>query len=403
MQQPHEVPSPANPSMDVRLLRNFAIIAHIDHGKSTLSDRLLELTGSVNRPRDAGADSGRYGPGAGARHHHQAHAVRMMYKAKDGVTYQLNLIDTPGTRGFQLRGFALAGFLRRRVAGGGRNAGRGSTDAGQCVSRHQSRARNHSGHHKSTFRQPTLCAHRRRFEKAVGLDATDAIPVSAKTGGRCGRCAGSNRAPAFRRRPVTQMRPCRRLFFDSWFDAYRGVIVLVRVMQGTMPQGPADSADVDGKSFEVESMGVLMPKPVEIGQLTAGEVGFFAATIKNVGDTKIGDTVTDDTRPATAQLPGFEDIKPMVFAGLYTVDSHEHTLLRDALEKLRLNDSSFFLRAGKLGGRWDSGFAAAFSACCTWKSFRSGWSGNTSFDLITTAPGVRYHIKLTDGSNARSG
>jgi len=125
-------------------------------------------------------------------------------------------------------------------------------------------------------------------------------------------------------------------------------------------------------------MGVLMPKPVEIGQLTAGEVGFFAATIKNVGDTKIGDTVTEDARPAPAQLPGFEDIKPMVFSGLYTVDSHEHTLLRDALEKLRLNDSSFF-SSRRVRWRWGSAFAAGFWDCSTWKLSRSAWSGSTNW------------------------
>jgi len=122
-----------------------------------------------------------------------------------------------------------------------------------------------------------------------------------------------------------------------------------------------------------------MPKPVEIAQLIAGEVGFFAATIKHVGDTRIGDTVTEDARPASAQLPGFEDIKPMVFSGLYTVDSHEHTLLRDALEKLRLNDSSFFFEL-RVQSRWVSVFAAGFSACFIWRSSRRGWSGNTNWN-----------------------
>ncbi len=140
------------------------------------------------------------------------------------------------------------------------------------------------------------------------------------------------------------------LIFDSWFDAYRGVIVLVRVMQGTMRKGQRIRFMSNSKSFEVESMGVLMPKPVEIGQLTAGEVGFFAATIKNVGDTKIGDTVTEEARPAAAQLPGFEDIKPMVFSGLYTVDSHEHTLLQGRAGETAPERLVVFLRARELGG-----------------------------------------------------
>ena len=153
----------------------------------------------------------------------------------------------------------------------------------------------------------------------------------------------------------------------------------------------------NGKSFEVESMGVLMPKPVEIGELIAGEVGFFAATIKNVGDTKIGDTVTDDARPAAAQLPGFEDIKPMVFSGLYTVDSHEHTLLRDALEKLRLNDSSFFFEP-ESSVALGFGFRCGFLGLLHMEIIQERLEREYELDLITTAPGVRYHITLTDGS-----
>ncbi len=186
------------------------------------------------------------------------------------------------------------------------------------------------------------------IEQAVGLDATDAIPVSAKTGIGVAEVL---EAIVHRLPPPTgdPHAPLQALVFDSWFDAYRGVIVLVRVMQGTLRKNQRIRFMSNGKVFDVESMGVLMPKPVEIAELRAGEVGFFAATIKNVGDTKIGDTVTEEARQAAAQLPGFEELKPMVFSGLYTVDSHEHTLLRDALEKLRLNDSSLLFRAGKLG------------------------------------------------------
>jgi GTP-binding protein LepA len=191
--------------------------------------------------------------------------------------------------------------------------------------------------------------------------------------------------------------PLQALIFDSWFDAYRGVITLVRVMQGTMRKGQRIRLMSNGKSFEVESMGVLMPKPVEIGQLTAGEVGFFAATIKNVGDTKIGDTVTEDARPAASQLPGFEDIKPMVFAGLYTVDSHEHTLLRDALEKLRLNDSSFFFEP-ESSVALGFGFRCGFLGLLHMEIIQERLEREYELDLITTAPGVRYHITLTDGS-----
>jgi len=392
----HEVPSPANPSMDVRLLRNFAIIAHIDHGKSTLSDRLLELTGSVtgremqaqilddmDLERERGITI-------------KAHAVRMMYKAKDGVTYQLNLIDTPGHVDFSYEvSRSLASCEGALLVVDATQGVEAQTLANAYL------AINHGLEiipviNKIDLPSADIVRTQEAIEKAVGLDATDAIPVSAKTGVGV---ADVLEAIVHRLPPPTgdPDAPLQALIFDSWFDAYRGVIVLVRVMQGTMRKGQRIRLMSNGKSFEVESMGVLMPKPVEIGQLTAGEVGFFAATIKNVGDTKIGDTVTDDTRPASAQLPGFEDIKPMVFAGLYTVDSHEHTLLRDALEKLRLNDSSFFFEP-ESSVALGFGFRCGFLGLLHMEIIQERLEREYELDLITTAPGVRYHIKLTDGS-----
>ena len=392
----HEVPSPANPSMDVRLLRNFAIIAHIDHGKSTLSDRLLELTGSVtgremqaqilddmDLERERGITI-------------KAHAVRMMYKAKDGVTYQLNLIDTPGHVDFSYEvSRSLASCEGALLVVDATQGVEAQTLANAYL------AINHGLEiipviNKIDLPSADIVRTQEAIEKAVGLDATDAIPVSAKTGVGV---ADVLEAIVHRLPPPTgdPDAPLQALIFDSWFDAYRGVIVLVRVMRGTMRKGQRIRLMSNGKSFEVESMGVLMPKPVEIGQLTAGEVGFFAATIKNVGDTKIGDTVTDDTRPASAQLPGFEDIKPMVFAGLYTVDSHEHTLLRDALEKLRLNDSSFFFEP-ESSVALGFGFRCGFLGLLHMEIIQERLEREYELDLITTAPGVRYHIKLTDGS-----
>ena len=392
----HEVPSPANPSMDVRLLRNFAIIAHIDHGKSTLSDRLLELTGSVtgremqaqilddmDLERERGITI-------------KAHAVRMMYKAKDGVTYQLNLIDTPGHVDFSYEvSRSLASCEGALLVVDATQGVEAQTLANAYL------AINHGLEiipviNKIDLPSADIVRTQEAIEKAVGLDATDAIPVSAKTGVGVADVLEAivHRLPTPTGDPDA---PLQALIFDSWFDAYRGVIVLVRVMQGTMRKGQRIRLMSNGKSFEVESMGVLMPKPVEIGQLTAGEVGFFAATIKNVGDTKIGDTVTDDTRPASAQLPGFEDIKPMVFAGLYTVDSHEHTLLRDALEKLRLNDSSFFFEP-ESSVALGFGFRCGFLGLLHMEIIQERLEREYELDLITTAPGVRYHIKLTDGS-----
>jgi GTP-binding protein LepA len=382
--------------MDARFLRNFAIIAHIDHGKSTLSDRLLEFTGSVtgremqaqilddmDLERERGITI-------------KAHAVRMMYKAHDGNTYQLNLIDTPGHVDFSYEvSRSLASCEGALLVVDASQGVEAQTLANAYL------AINHGLEiipviNKIDLPSADIVRTQEAIEKAVGLDATDAIPVSAKTGQGVDEVLEAivHRLPPPTGNPDA---PLQALVFDSWFDAYRGVIVLVRVMQGTMRKGQRIRFMSNSKSFEVESMGVLMPKPVEIGELLAGEVGFFAATIKNVGDTKIGDTVTEDARPAAAQLPGFEDIKPMVFAGLYTVDSHEHTLLRDALEKLRLNDSSFFFEP-ESSVALGFGFRCGFLGLLHMEIIQERLEREYELDLITTAPGVRYHIALTDGS-----
>ncbi|MGO9317904.1 MAG: translation elongation factor 4 [Terracidiphilus sp.] len=381
--------------MDARFLRNFAIIAHIDHGKSTLSDRLLEFTGSVtgremqaqilddmDLERERGITI-------------KAHAVRMMYKAHDGNTYQLNLIDTPGHVDFSYEvSRSLASCEGALLVVDASQGVEAQTLANAYL------AINHGLEiipviNKIDLPSADILRTQEAIEKAVGLDATDAIPVSAKTGQGVDEVLEAivHRLPPPTGDPEA---PLQALIFDSWFDSYRGVIVLVRVMQGTMRKGQRIRLMSNGKAFEVESMGVLMPKPVEIGELLAGEVGFFAATIKTVSDTKIGDTVTDDTRPAAAQLPGFEDIKPMVFAGLYTVDSHEHTLLRDALEKLRLNDSSFFFEP-ESSVALGYGFRCGFLGLLHMEIIQERLEREYELDLITTAPGVRYHITLTDG------
>ena len=382
--------------MDVRFLRNFAIIAHIDHGKSTLSDRLLELTGSVtgremqaqvldamDLERERGITI-------------KAHAVRMMHKARDGQNYQLNLIDTPGHVDFSYEvSRSLASCEGALLV----------VDASQGVEAQTLANAYLAIHHgleiipvinKIDLPSADIVRTQEAIEMAVGLDATDAIPVSAKTGQGVDAVLEAivHRLPPPKGDPNA---PLQALIFDSWFDAYRGVIVLVRVMQGTMRKGQRIRLMSNGKAFEIESMGVLMPKPVEIAELSAGEVGFFAATIKNVSDTRIGDTVTDEEQPASAPLPGFEDIKPMVFAGLYTVDSHEHTLLRDALEKLRLNDSSFFFEP-ESSAALGFGFRCGFLGLLHMEIIQERLEREYELDLITTAPGVRYHIRLTDGT-----
>jgi len=381
--------------MDSSLLRNFAIIAHIDHGKSTLSDRLLEMTGSLTAremqaqvldamdlERERGITI-------------KAHAVRMMYKAKNGITYQLNLIDTPGHVDFSYEvSRSLASCEGALLV----------VDASQGVEA-QTLANAFlaiSGGleiipviNKIDLPSADITRTQEAIEQAVGLDATDAIPVSAKTGQGVEDILEAivHRLPP----PKGDINaPLQALIFDSWFDPYRGVVVLARVVNGRMRQGQKIRFLSNGRVFTIDTMGVLTPKPVAIAELTAGEVGFFTATIKNVADTKIGDTVTDDENPAPSALPGFMEIMPMVFAGLYTVDSHEHTLLRDALEKLRLNDSSFFFEP-ESSVALGFGFRCGFLGLLHMEIIQERIEREYNLDLITTAPGVRYKITLTSG------
>jgi GTP-binding protein LepA len=381
--------------MDASLLRNFAIIAHIDHGKSTLSDRLLELTGSLTAremqaqvldamdlERERGITI-------------KAHAVRMMYKARNGITYQLNLIDTPGHVDFSYEvSRSLASCEGALLV----------VDASQGVEA-QTLANAFlaiSGGleiipviNKIDLPSADVIRTQEAIEQAVGLDATDAIPVSAKTGLGVEDVLEAivHRLPP----PKGDINaPLQALIFDSWFDPYRGVVVLARVVHGRMKKGQKIRFLSNGRVFIIDAMGVLTPKPVAIDELTAGEVGFFTATIKNVADTKIGDTVTDDEHPSPEALPGFMEIMPMVFAGLYTVDSHEHTLLRDALEKLRLNDSSFFFEP-ESSVALGFGFRCGFLGLLHMEIIQERIEREYNLDLITTAPGVRYKITLTSG------
>src|ERR1700744_1065585 len=381
--------------MDPRFIRNFAIIAHIDHGKSTLSDRLLELTGSLTAremqaqvldamdlERERGITI-------------KAHTVRMMYNASDGNTYQLNLIDTPGHVDFSYEvSRSLASCEGALLV----------VDASQGVEAQTlANAYLAISHgldiipviNKIDLPSADIERTKEMIEKSVGLPADDAVPVSAKT--------GQNVADILE--AVVHLLPppkgnadatLQALIFDSRFDPYRGVIVLARIVNGRMRKGQKIRLMSNGKVFDVESMGVMTPKPVELEELSAGEVGFLVATIKNVADTKVGDTITSVEDPATEALPGFEDIKSMVFAGLYTVDSHEHAMLRDALEKLRLNDSSFSFEP-ESSVALGFGFRCGFLGLLHLEIIQERLEREYDLDLITTAPGVQYNITLTGG------
>ena len=376
-------------------IRNFAIIAHIDHGKSTLSDRLLELTGSLTAremqaqvldamdlERERGITI-------------KAHSVRMLYTARDGETYQLNLIDTPGHVDFSYEvSRSLASCEGALLVVDASQGVEAQTLANAYL------AINHGLEiipviNKIDLPSADIERTKEMIEQTVGLDASGAIPISAKTGLGVEDILEAivHRLPA----PTGEENaPLQALIFDSWFDAYRGVVVQVRVINGEMRRGMKIRLMSTGRDYEIESMGVLTPKPIEISDLGPGEVGFFVATIKNVGDTKIGDTVTSAANPSPEQLPGFEDTKPMVFAGLYTVDSHEHTMLREALEKLRLSDSSFVFEP-ESSVALGFGFRCGFLGLLHMEIIQERLEREFNLDLITTAPSVRYKITMTDG------
>src|SRR6202522_2087089 len=382
--------------MDSQDIRNFAIIAHIDHGKSTLADRLLELTGSLTaREMQAQVlDSMDLERERGITI--KAHAVRMMYTANDGQTYQLNLIDTPGHVDFSYEvSRSLASCEGALLVVDASQGVEAQTLANAYL------AINHGLEiipviNKIDLQSADIARTKEMIESAVGLDASDAVLISDKTGQGVPDVLEAivKRVPPPKGNPDSRL---QALVFDSWFDAYRGVVILTRVFQGTLRKGQRIRLWSNDTPFDAKALGVHTQKPVEIDELKAGEVGFLVANIKNVADTKIGDTITDDANPAFEALSGFEEIKPMVFAGLYTVDAHEHTRLREALEKLRLNDASFSFEP-ESSVALGFGFRCGFLGLLHLEIIQERLEREYNLDLITTAPGVRYRITLTDGS-----
>ncbi|HEX3117567.1 MAG TPA: translation elongation factor 4 [Candidatus Acidoferrum sp.] len=381
--------------MDPKFIRNFCIIAHIDHGKSTLADRLLEMTGALSQREmvhEQFLDSMDLERERGITI--KAKSIRLHYTAKDGNTYRLNLIDTPGHVDFSYEVSralsACEGALLVVDASQGVEA---QTVANTFLA---------AGHNLTILpvinkidlpaAQPDYV--KEQIENVLAIPASDALMISAKSGIGVEDVLEAivQRVPPPK---GSAENPLQALIFDSWFDIYRGAVVLVRVMEGRLTNHMKIRLVYSNEVYEVEQLGTLTPKPVALEELEAGDVGFVVANIKDVADARMGDTLTDAARPAEA-LPGFEATKPMVFAGLFPVLANEYEPLRDALGKLKLNDAAFFYEAENsvaLG----FGFRCGFLGLLHMEIVQERLEREFGLNLITTAPSVRYRITGVTG------
>jgi GTP-binding protein LepA len=384
------MPTPTN------LIRNFSIIAHIDHGKSTLADRLLDATGALtDRERKAQfMDSMDLERERGITI--KAATVRLTYAANDGQTYELNLIDTPGHVDFHYE-------VSRSLA-----ACEGAVlvvDASQGVEA-QTLANVYLAVNNNLTILPVINKIdlpaadpenvRRQIEEVIGIDASEAILASAKEGKGIHEIleAVVAKVPP----PIGDpARPLRVLLLDSWYDSYRGVVILVRVIDGVLRAKQKVRFMAAAREYEIQTLGVFAPFPREIADLGPGEVGFFTAAIREVADARVGDTITETARPCEAPLPGFQPAKPMVFAGIFPTDSARYEDLRDALDRLRLNDASFS-REPESSAALGFGFRCGFLGLLHMEIVQERLEREYNLDLITTAPTVRFRVVRRDGS-----
>ncbi len=381
--------------MDTTNIRNFSIIAHIDHGKSTLADRLLEYTGalSAREMEDQVLDQMELERERGITI--KAQAVRLEYTAKDGQKYMLNLIDTPGHVDFTYE-------VSRSLA-----ACEGALlviDAAQGIEA-QTLANVYLAleHNLEIIpvinkidlpsADPDKVKH--EIEEVIGLDASDAVLVSAKTGFGIEEVLEAivKKVPPPKGKADA---PLSALIFDSHFDSYKGVIAYVRVMDGTITPGMNVKMMATDKNFDVTEVGIFRPYLANVNELGPGQVGFIAASIKNVIDTRVGDTVTDGDRPVAKPLPGYRKITPMVYCGLYPVDSADYDNLRDALEKLQLNDASLVFEP-ETSIALGFGFRCGFLGLLHMDVIQERLEREYHLTLITTAPSVIYKVYKTDG------
>jgi GTP-binding protein LepA len=381
--------------VDAQHIRNFSVIAHIDHGKSTLADRFLELTGALQaREMEAQVlDAMDLERERGITI--KAHPVCLHYTAQSGEKYVLNLIDTPGHVDFSYE-------VTRSLA-----ACEGAlllVDASQGVEA-QTLANAYLAVDNNLEIIPVINKidlpgaqpeeARRQISDIIGLDGDHAILASAKLG---------TGVPEILEAIVARLpppagdatAPLKALIFDSWYDPYRGVVIVIRVIDGVIRKGMKIRLMAEGQDYESLQVGIFTPKAIEADTLAAGEVGFLVANIKKISDAKIGDTITESGNPTTEAFPGFKELKPMVFAGLYPVEGHQYPELRDALEKLRLNDASFFYEP-ETSVALGFGFRCGFLGLLHMEIVQERLEREFNMDLVTTAPGVLYRVTTTDG------
>ncbi|HLE08481.1 MAG TPA: translation elongation factor 4 [Thermodesulfobacteriota bacterium] len=381
--------------MDKDRIRNFSIIAHIDHGKSTLSDRLLEATGAITEREKVDQFMDKMPLERERGITIKAQTARLNYRADDGKDYVLNLIDTPGHVDFSYEVSRSLSACEGAILVVDASQGVEAQTLAHLYTATDVGLRIFPVLNKIDLPQADPERVKKEVEDVLGLDPGEAILASAKEGIGIKEILEAivKRIPPPKGDPK---KPLKALVFDSWYDPYQGVVVQIRVVDGEIKKGVRIKFFATGNTYQVETVGVFSPNPTKAASLCAGEVGFVTAAIKEVRETNVGDTIIDADNPAKTPLPGYKSIKPMVFSGLYPIDSSQYPSLKDAMEKLRLNDSSFSFEP-ETSLALGFGFRCGFLGLFHMEIIQERLEREYGLQLITTAPTVVYRVTLTNG------